>query len=283
LVLGRIDPDPRPPDRLDAVEVMDEQDQLVVAPVGQRAHVGHDQDLGAGLAIVADIIKEEKEEVLGLLRGQNYEQFTETVSKEVDLNLHKFLQNKNVLGSQSFQEKVKAELERAREEDEVEAKKEAKGLGLGLKVGIITFGVILVGSGLTYILRLALKEKIETPQVSQPKAVANIKQPDLNGTEWQIRLIPTQGTKEELDFIDFDAGKFTSGKLTNQGYSPSNYTLNIENDKKVVFETMQTGPGGTASWRGEIEGSQMHGIMSLRSNKGETQDFSFLSVSYRRK
>ncbi|MFH1640655.1 MAG: transposase, partial [Candidatus Omnitrophota bacterium] len=230
-----------------------------------------------------DLIKEEKEEVLGLLSGQTYEEFTETISKELDLNLHKFLQKKNVLGSQRFQEKVKEELERVRKEDEVKAKEEAKGLGLGMKVGIITFGAVLVGSGLTYILRLALKEKAETQEVVQPKLDLKVEEDRINGTEWQIRLITSAGGKEELDFINFEKKKFISGKFNNQGYSASNYTLTIENDKKVIWETMQTGPSGTASWRGEVEEGKMRGIMSLRSNTGETQDFSFISTGYRRK
>ena len=36
------------------------------------------------------------------------------------------------------------------------------------------------------------------------------------------------------------------------------------------------------SWRGEIKGNKMQGIASLRSEH-EAQDFSFISVSLRRK
>jgi hypothetical protein len=71
--------------------------------------------------------------------------------------------------------------------------------------------------------------------------------------------------------------------LNTKGYTVSNYTL-IQEDDMITWETMQTSPdGSTASWRGEVEQGKMKGILNLRQKGSEPQDFSFMSVKYRRK
>ena len=111
---------------------------------------------------------EEKKEVLGRLGGKSYADFAEGLSKEADyLSLHKSLQKNRVLGNQEFQEKVKealAELGKKEESDE------PQGLSLGNKIARITFIVVLLGSGLTYILKLTLLKGPGTSrQITQAK------------------------------------------------------------------------------------------------------------------
>ena len=71
-------------------------------------------------------------------------------------------------------------------------------------------------------------------------------------------------------------------KLNNQKYAVSHYTLIQEGDI-TIWETMQSSPEGTASWRGELKEGKMQGILSLRAKGEQPQDFSFTSIRYRRK
>ena len=103
-----------------------------------------------------------------------------------------------------------------------------------------------------------------------------------HGAEWEIELTPIAGGKQIADTLNFNKGKFISGKLNTQGFTASNYSLTIEDTGKIIWETMQTSPDGIASWRGEIEQGIMRGILSLRSGD-QTQDFSFISIRYRRR
>ena len=56
----------------------------------------------------------------------------------------------------------------------------------------------------------------------------------------------------------------------------------VQEGTKIIWETIQTAEDLSASWRGEIEGNAMQGILSLRLGE-ETQDFSFISRGYRRR
>ena len=105
---------------------------------------------------------------------------------------------------------------------------------------------------------------------------------ELEGTEWQIQVISKE-REEESDSISFTGGKFISSKLNVQGYAISNYSYRIEDDRKIVWETMQTASVGTASWRGEFEDGKLKGILSLRQEAKEPQDFSFIGIKYWRK
>ena len=106
---------------------------------------------------------------------------------------------------------------------------------------------------------------------------------ELDATEWEVKLMPVSGGDETLDTLNFTQGRFISGKLNTTGYTASNYTLTIEDNGKIIWETMQTGPQGTASWRGELEQGIMRGILSLRQDGKEPQDFSFMSIKHTRK
>ena len=82
--------------------------------------------------------------------------------------------------------------------------------------------------------------------------------------------------------ISFLRHKFASGTLSSKGYSSASYSWDREEDQTLVWETIQTGPDGTASWRGELEDGKIKGMLSLRNKQGKAQDFSFISVAQRR-
>ena len=102
----------------------------------------------------------------------------------------------------------------------------------------------------------------------------------LNQTEWAVEMIPVSGSREAKrpvkDTLFFEGGKVTSKRLVDSGYPGSNYTLTVEDDGAVVWETMQTKEGeGVAFWRGELRGEEMRGILSKHPVKGDPMDLSF--------
>lgn len=102
----------------------------------------------------------------------------------------------------------------------------------------------------------------------------------LNGTAWQVRLIPASGSGSEIqDNLRFEEGRVLSGLLASQGFPQSNYSLTVQEDGKVVWETMQTNPSGeVASWRGEWTGEQMQGVFSRQRAGNLSQDYYFVAV-----
>jgi hypothetical protein len=71
--------------------------------------------------------------------------------------------------------------------------------------------------------------------------------------------------------------------MNSLGYPSSNYSVSVEDNNKIVWETMQTSDTGVVSWRGEIEQDKMTGIFSLREKGKSPQDFAFVSVAHKRK
>ena len=231
-----------------------------------------------------NLSKEEKDEVLGLLANMNYEQVMEEVDKDESMDWHKQLHRRGIIGGEDFQKKVREEYESLKKEEiEKEEEEEPKVLNPMLKSGIIIFATIMIGSALTFYLRLALREKPKSggqQAAVTPTAAIKVSEIELDGTEWMIRLIPQGGGPEEADTIMFKDHRFISGKLNASGFIASSYSYTMENDKTNIWETVQSGPTGTASWHGEVGQGKMEGILSLRKSDGSTQAYSFSSIKY---
>lgn len=242
-----------------------------------------------------DLINEEKCEVLELLGAQTYEQFMEKITKEKNLDFHNDLQRKRILGGENFEKAVREKFVLSRK-DENEPLEEPVSNKKRMKPGLIIFTFAVIGLGLTFVLNIAIKKKkpdlsfkkeASTQNLGPKVNVVNlgpkvISINDLEQTEWQISITPGLSGKE-ADIISFTSGKFSSGKLNAKGYAASNYSFRIEDDKTIIWETMQTGAEGTASWRGEFEAGKMKGILSLREDGKQPQDFSFIGIKYWRK
>lgn len=241
----------------------------LVSEVGQYPYSSYNFYIDKEFPI-RDLIKEEKDEVLSLLVGQNYEQFIDKLIKERDSDLHKFLQ-RGVLGTEDFQEKAKHVLVAYQKEEK------KQGLSFKKKLGIITLVIIGLGLGSVYMTR-----KIDMPLKTDYKLAIQIKKllEDLENRYWQIRLVSSSAGPAQNDIIRFSGGKFSSGSFSQKGYPTSDYSLIIEDENKIIWETVQTAPLGIASWRGEIKNNQMRGILNLRYSDGKTQDFSFVGVNY---
>lgn len=232
-----------------------------------------------------DLIAQEKNEVLELLGGESYEQFMEQVIKEGSLDFHKDLQRRGILGRESFERIVRERLALLKQEESRPLKKIIPGKK-DMKSAAIIFVFAVIGLGLISVLYIAIIKKEPVLKIKEGTTGSLDSKgtiiDELDQTEWQIS-ITSDLPGNEADIISFTNGKFSSGKLSSRGYAISNYSFRIEDGKTIIWETMQTGAEGTASWRGEFEAGKMKGILSLRENGKQPQDFSFVGIKYWRK
>ncbi len=125
----------------------------------------------------------------------------------------------------------------------------------------------------------ASQPSAETASVAQPKTPEEALLAQLNGTQWSLKLTPSNAAKEQKpvnDTVSFNGRKITSEFLSKSGYPSSNFSLSMGGDGKGVWETMQTKEGeGVAFWRGEIDGSTMRGVLSKHPVEGNPEDYSF--------
>lgn len=105
------------------------------------------------------------------------------------------------------------------------------------------------------------------------------KKAELNGTQWEVQ-ITTKVTKTSMpktDTLIFQDGKFRSEALSKKGFSPTNYTLTLQEGGPTVWETMQTGSDkkeGVAFVRGEWKGNVMSGVIVRQLETGN-EDYYF--------
>ena len=228
-----------------------------------------------------DFLTEEKQELLGLLNGEDYGGFIERVSKDpLFSGLHNSLR-KGILGTSDFEEKARRLLEPAKEERKV------RGLNVALKPGVMGFIALFIGAGIMFALKISLEEKgrIALPAVSSYKLPSQVKEllRDLENMEWRISLISPRGGRVRNGTVYFEDGRFFSKELSLENYSPSEYSLLIENDNKIVWESAQTSGNTSAYWKGEIKKGEMEGFLRIKSPDLKEQDFSFVSVSSRKR
>lgn len=109
------------------------------------------------------------------------------------------------------------------------------------------------------------------------------KKAELNGHEWDIKLVPAADPKNgtpSTDVLVFKDMKFEAKGMTTDGYKPTNYTISLQEGGPSVWETMQSNESGPSIfWRGEWEGESMRGVMSKQSADGTNESFYFSSVS----
>ena len=125
------------------------------------------------------------------------------------------------------------------------------------------------------------------PQISfgaedQAKLLAD-KKAELNGHEWEMKLLPAADPKNGTPLTDtlvFKDMKFESKAMTEKGYKTTNYTISLQDGGPSVWETMQSADSGPSIfWRGEWEGESMKGVMSKQNADGKNEDYYFSSVS----
>ena len=199
---------------------------------------------------------------------------------EREAELRKYLHRGGILGSKKFKEKVKEEVKKEKEEVKKESlNKNYVGVGLGL----FSLLILLGASAYFY-----FKPKINVKEAKgEDKNILTHEEfyirgiEDLENTEWVVRMTYDKGKRSFPDTLSFEKGKFVSSWFYVDGFKSTNYSI-TQKEEKIIWETIQTKGDTTLSWRGEIKGNKMQGIASLRSEH-EAQDFSFISVSLRRK
>ncbi len=234
------------------------------------------------------ILKDQINEVLSALAGQNYADYVKKMdsSDEFKKTFRK-LQRKGMFGSESFIRNVKQEIKKHKNseaqnnnnsEEEVLAKEGTvfpARLGTALLILALTAGGVYLYFDYS---RSVPKKGLAVSTAEQ----GTEKLQNLNSTEWQIQLTTRDGKSIKTDVLSFLNGKVVSADLSRMDFPITNYSLNIENGK-IVWETMQTSPSGTASWHGEVANGKMKGVLSLREKGKAPQDFSFNSIKYRKK
>jgi hypothetical protein len=123
---------------------------------------------------------------------------------------------------------------------------------------------------------------VAAPQVVviTPELVAK-KKAELNGTTWNISLSPMGGKgKAEADVITFADDKVISANLEKQGFAASSFSVRMQDDGTVTWETMQISEtAGAAFWRGDLNNGIMRGVLSKRDKRNNVKDFNYVSVA----
>lgn len=227
-------------------------------------------------------LKEEAAEALGYLKDKSYEDFIGEDASEENKILHKELDRKVFLGSEEFGKKIQEKLERVSKEQSDEQNKRVYSLRIpvvsGLVLAALAASALLYSHKITRRAALAVLQE-KTTALAQEQEIA-FQIVGLDGSAWQIKFIA--GTPfQTVDILTFKNGKMSSENLNLNGYPASNYSTTKEAGR-IIWETMQTSTSGTASWRGEVEAGKMRGIFSLRQKDKEPQDFSFVSLKYKK-
>jgi hypothetical protein len=133
------------------------------------------------------------------------------------------------------------------------------------------------------------KKAAQAPKADQAKLealnakreLAEKKRKLLNNTEWEIELTDLSGKeKKEPDILTFADNKVSCKNCLKRVLPATNYTLSVQGDATIVWETMQSGEKTvTAFWRGDIDAGmqKMSGVLSLHIGDKDVVDYSFIS------
>ena len=127
-------------------------------------------------------------------------------------------------------------------------------------------------------------KKRPSPEVIRAKReMVRRKRQQLNDSEWiiSLKLSKAEGKQQE-DVLTFVDNRVVSANFLKQGFTATNYTLSVEDDGLVVWETMQRSEDkGMVFWRGEIDVdmAQIQGVVSHHIDDLTTRDYSFNSIN----
>ncbi len=137
----------------------------------------------------------------------------------------------------------------------------------------------------------AVRVKAETKTEVVPQAVVTAARAIekklvivLDGTEWNVQLIPMEGASAQDRKVEFDQLKFMSNRVASQkfatnGYNAAHYTVSQTPEGVIVWETIQRNASGEmVSWRGEWVGDKMSGVLSKQLTDGKAQVFNFIGT-----
>lgn len=238
----------------------------------------------AGLYINDSELYPEMREVRGLFADSSGF-MTPTRTDHAELDFHKRLQRGGILGSKDFAKRVRKAIQEAQTASEVQIPVRKRYFPL---IAVATTLVVFTAAVTAFFVakKIRTQAPLVQPVAPQPEVKTQPALPEmlkaLDNSQWQIILRSVDGQSAEMnDSIYFREGKMTSEKFLKTGFKPTDYSIKQYKDK-IVWETIQAYRGTMASWRGEVRGEAMRGMLSLQSPDGSRQDFSFISNDYRR-
>ena len=130
----------------------------------------------------------------------------------------------------------------------------------------------------------AQADKARDEVLKAKRAIAQKKMNELNNTEWAVEMssLSNAKAKKEADAVTFKDNQVSVASYSKKGFSTTNFTLTVQEDGMVIWETMQTSEkSGIAFWRGELDPKMqtMRGVVSYQIDSKNKQDYSFVSIS----
>lgn len=238
-------------------------------------------------------IKNEIAEAFNLLkkyfpRKASFVDYAAGISSQELEELSRKLERSSLLGSGEFIESVSREI--------LQRKSRAESQRQVFRPQIILYLSLILASSAITVFVLARKlnrqkailpaEKIDSDNLTKKEPAALTPARGLEGSEWTIKVKPKEKTEASypgLDKIVFRDEKVYSGHLLAGGYLSSNYSLRVQDDGTLVWETMQFNPKTQerAFLRGEINSGVMRGTIVLRAKGSQDATFDYNTLSVR--
>ncbi len=240
-------------------------------------------------------MSDEVSEVLASFSGDGYSTYVNAVDQFFMEDMDKKF-SRPIVGSDTFVEDIKRKISESKKESESNPGLVIEPPALVQTVSrnyarVPLVAALLFSVGLSLYAVSLNRPLFSLPQPQramsdQPanRIELNVTEPEsknLNGTIWEVELISvaSDGTRQPIrDKITFTGKSFKSHYFSTQGFSPSNYTVTVHDNNMITWETIQTNDKGeTVSWRGDLEGKKMEGVLSQHSSNQNAHDFSFFS------
>jgi len=128
-------------------------------------------------------------------------------------------------------------------------------------------------------------QKSEEEARKVKRALIEQKRKEMDNMEWEIQLNPLSGKGKVLpETVIFRNSQVSFIEFGKKGFTPSNFSLKVQEDKILVWETMQSQEkSGVVFWRGEISPDleKMRGVASYQMSDKKKDDYSFVSTKKR--
>lgn len=136
-------------------------------------------------------------------------------------------------------------------------------------VNLIILGLVILPLGLLVSGEIAHGQ--ETAPVIEPM--------ELDGTQWEVEMVyvSEKGKKEvSTDILKFSDKKFISENFEKMKYTPTNYSMTLEEDGTTKFGTMQIiKDKETSFWKGVVRGETVDGSVHTQFPKGSSKTVYF--------
>ena len=121
-------------------------------------------------------------------------------------------------------------------------------------------------------------ENKKKSDLKRTKELLDQKRLELENTQGDIAVKLSSGEKKVDDGLVFKNTQFSSREVELRGFKAVSYSLALQDDGTVIFETMQSSEeGGTIFWKGEIspDNVSVRGMLSEVAVDQSSQDLYF--------